>query len=118
MADLARVLASPTFRDHVESRSPGRIPECIGCEVEGLCQGNASMALVYERATGRPGLFAHRCELIRAMTRGVLAEPDDPPALEKPPVRGCAGTTSTPPSLSRSSRYGPGFPSYATTRRP
>jgi sulfatase maturation enzyme AslB (radical SAM superfamily) len=78
VADLPAVLASPAFRHHVESRSPGQIPECVGCEVEGLCQGNASLALVYERATGRPGLFAHRCELIRALTRGVLAEPDPP----------------------------------------
>jgi sulfatase maturation enzyme AslB (radical SAM superfamily) len=73
VTDLAGVLASEAFRGHVESRTPGRIPECVGCEVEGLCQGNASMTLVYERATGRSGLFAHRCELIRAMTRGVLA---------------------------------------------
>jgi hypothetical protein len=41
--------------------------------VEGLCQGNASTTRVYERATGRSGLFEHRCELIRAMTRGVMA---------------------------------------------
>jgi MoaA/NifB/PqqE/SkfB family radical SAM enzyme len=73
VADLPAVLASEAFRQHAESRSAGRIPECVGCEVEGLCQGNASMTLVYERGTGRPGLFEHRCELIRAMTRGVMA---------------------------------------------
>lgn len=80
-AELPAVLASEAFGRHVESRTPGRIPECVGCEVEGLCQGNASMTLVYERATGRNGLFAHRCELIRAMTRGVLASA---PALDGP----------------------------------
>ena len=73
VADLPAVLASDGFRRHTEARSPGLIPECVGCEVEGLCQGNASTTLVYERATGRTGLFAHRCELIRAMTRGVMA---------------------------------------------
>jgi sulfatase maturation enzyme AslB (radical SAM superfamily) len=76
VTDLPAVLASDAFRQHAESRTPGRIPECIGCEVEGLCQGNASTILVYERATGRAGLFEHRCELIRAMTRGVLATAD------------------------------------------
>jgi MoaA/NifB/PqqE/SkfB family radical SAM enzyme len=80
VSELPAVLASAAYRHHAESRTPGRIPECVGCEVEGLCQGNASMTLVYERATGQPGLFAHRCELIRAMTRGVLAtaEPGAP----------------------------------------
>jgi sulfatase maturation enzyme AslB (radical SAM superfamily) len=73
VAELPAVLASEAFRRHAESRSAGRIPECIGCEVEGLCQGNASTTRVYERATGRSGLFEHRCELIRAMTRGVMA---------------------------------------------
>ncbi len=89
VTDLPAVLASEAFRQHAESRTPGRIPECIGCEVEGLCQGNASTVLVYERATGRPGLFAHRCELIRAMTRGVLATADAfrPPHARTPPVR-------------------------------
>jgi len=71
--DLASVLTSDAFRRHVEARSPGQIPECVDCEVEGLCQGNASMTLVYERATGQTGLFEHRCALIRAMTRGVVA---------------------------------------------
>jgi len=73
VSDLPAVLASAAYRKHVESRSPGTIPECVGCEVEGLCQGNASTTLVYERATGRAGLFEHRCELIRALTRGVMA---------------------------------------------
>ena len=73
VSELPTVLASAAYQRHVESRTPGRIPECVGCDVEGLCQGNASMTLVYERATGRSGVFAHRCELIRAMTRGVLA---------------------------------------------
>jgi sulfatase maturation enzyme AslB (radical SAM superfamily) len=73
VANLPAVLASDAFRRHTEARSPGLIPECVGCEVEGLCQGNASTTLVYERATGRTGLFEHRCELIRAMTRGVMA---------------------------------------------
>ncbi len=83
VADLPAVLASAAFRRHAESRSAGRIPECVGCEVEGLCQGNASTTLVYERATGRSGLFEHRCELIRAMTRGVVATANafDVPAL-------------------------------------
>lgn len=76
VSELPAVLVSEPFRRHVEPRTPGRIPECAGCEVEGLCQGNASMTLIYERATGRRGLFEHRCELIRAMTRGVLAEAD------------------------------------------
>ena len=82
VADLPAVLASEAFRRHAESRSAGRIPECVGCEVEGLCQGNASTTLVYERATGRSGLFEHRCELIRAMTRGVVATARafDPPS--------------------------------------
>ncbi len=71
--DLASVLASAAFHRHVTARSPGQIPECVDCEVEGLCQGNASMTLVYERATGQTGLFEHRCALIRAMTRGVVA---------------------------------------------
>ena len=74
ISDLDAVLSSDAFVRHVDERSPGRIPECQGCEVEGLCQGNASMTLVYERGTGRSGLFAHRCELIREMTREVLAE--------------------------------------------
>jgi len=55
VSELPAVLASAAFRRHVESRTPGRIPECVGCEVEGLCQGNASMTLIYERATGGPG---------------------------------------------------------------
>jgi sulfatase maturation enzyme AslB (radical SAM superfamily) len=76
VADLPAVLASTRFQSHVESRTPGQIPECRGCEIEGICQGNATFALLYERATGRPGLFQHRCELLRAMTRGVLAEND------------------------------------------
>lgn len=79
VSELPAVLASAAFRHHVESRTPGQIPECRDCEIEGVCQGNASYALLYEKGTGRPGLFAHRCELLRAMTRGVLAE-SDPPA--------------------------------------
>ena len=55
VSDLPAVLASDAYRRHAESRSPGTIPECVGCEVEGLCQGNASTTLVYERATGRAG---------------------------------------------------------------
>src|SRR5215475_10711616 len=51
VTDLSRVLASDAYRRHLAARSPGTIPECIGCEVEGLCQGNASTTLVYERAT-------------------------------------------------------------------
>jgi hypothetical protein len=82
VTDLPRVLASDAYARHAESRTPGRIPECVGCEVEGLCQGNASMTLLYERATGKRGLFAHRCELIRAMTRGVLAAA---PVVDAPP---------------------------------
>ena len=82
VSDLPAVLASDAYRRHAESRSPGTIPECVGCEVEGLCQGNASTTLVYERATGRAGLFEHRCELIRALTRGVLA-----PRAPSPPHR-------------------------------
>ena len=74
ITELDSILGSDAFVRHVDARSPGRIPECEGCEVEGLCQGNASMTLVYERGTGRPGLFEHRCALIREMTRGVLAE--------------------------------------------
>jgi sulfatase maturation enzyme AslB (radical SAM superfamily) len=73
VADLPAVLASDAYRRHAVSRSPGTIPECVGCEVEGLCQGNASTTLVYEHATGITGLFEHRCQLIRALTRGVLA---------------------------------------------
>jgi len=73
VSDLPAVLASDAYRRHAVSRSPGTIPECVGCEVEGLCQGNASTTLVFERATGRAGLFEHRCELIRTLTRGVLA---------------------------------------------
>jgi sulfatase maturation enzyme AslB (radical SAM superfamily) len=81
VSDLPAVLASDAYRRHTVSRSPGTIPECVGCEVEGLCQGNASTTLVYERATGRAGCFEHRCELIRALTRGVMAaaQVDDPP---------------------------------------
>jgi hypothetical protein len=81
VAELPAVLASDAFRRHADSRAAGRIPECVGCEVEGLCQGNASATLIYERATGRSGLFEHRCELIRAMTRGVVAAASavDPP---------------------------------------
>ena len=90
---ISRPCSPPTaYRQHVESRSPGTIPECVGCEVEGLCQGNASTTLVYERATGRAGLFEHRCELIRALTRGVMASgtrrrsPHAPPGASVPPV--------------------------------
>jgi hypothetical protein len=92
VSDLPAVLASAAYRKHVESRSPGTIPECVGCEVEGLCQGNASTTLIFERATGRAGLFEHRCELIRALTRGVLATARafDPPRRRRasvPPPR-------------------------------
>jgi sulfatase maturation enzyme AslB (radical SAM superfamily) len=92
VSDLPAVLASNAYRRHAESRSPGTISECVGCEVEGLCQGNASTTLVYERATGRAGLFEHRCELIRALTRGVLATARafDPPRRRRasvPPPR-------------------------------
>jgi sulfatase maturation enzyme AslB (radical SAM superfamily) len=73
-ADLATVLASEPYRRAAEASMPGRIPECLGCELEGPCQGNASLSLFYEKATGREGLFAHRCRFIRAMTRGLLAE--------------------------------------------
>jgi|GEM_PF-292898 len=90
VADLPGVLASAAFGRHVQSRTPGTIPECLGCEVEGLCQGNASTTLVYERATGRPGLFQHRCALIRAMTRGVLREEAARPAGAETPFAGPA----------------------------
>jgi sulfatase maturation enzyme AslB (radical SAM superfamily) len=86
VVDLETVLASEAYQRHASARAPGCIPECVGCEVEGLCQGNASMTLVYERATGRSGVFAHRCELIRAMTRGVLAR-----AAAAPPSSGRRG---------------------------
>ena len=92
VTDLSRVLASDAYGRHLEARSPGTIPECVGCEVEGLCQGNASTTLVYERATGRAGLFEHRCELIRALTRGVLARAR---ALD-PPRRGPARRPTHP----------------------
>ncbi|HEY7675857.1 MAG TPA: radical SAM protein [Candidatus Methylomirabilis sp.] len=105
-ADLPAVLASPAYRLHVESRSPGRIPECVGCEVEGLCQGNASLALVYERATGRAGLFAHRCELIRAMTRGVLVETDLPVSQRAQAEANPAEIAPGPPGPRRKDRGG------------
>ncbi len=99
VADLPAVLASTAFRSHVESRTPGQIPECHGCEIEGICQGNATFALLYERATGRPGLFQHRCALLRAVTRGVLAEDDKKHARLTPiPLRrpGSSSSASSP----------------------
>jgi hypothetical protein len=105
VADLPAVLASTAFRGHVESRTPGQIPECRGCEIEGICQGNATFALLYERATGRPGLFQHRCDLLRAMTRGVLAENDKKHARPTPlPLRRPGSSRSVPPPSSRSAR--------------
>jgi uncharacterized protein len=74
VTQVADLLGSRPYQRFAESRLPGRIKECLGCEVEGPCQGNASLTLLYERATGRKGLFAHRCDFIRAMTRGLLAE--------------------------------------------
>jgi len=77
--ELRSVLASEQYRQHVESRLPGRIPECRGCEIEGLCQGGASVVAAYERAAGRTGLFAHRCAFVRAMTLSLIAECCLPP---------------------------------------
>jgi hypothetical protein len=62
--DLASVLASGAFRDHVAARSPGQ-----------------------------SGLFEHRCALIRAMTRGMVASaaavdlPSTRPAAARRPSR-------------------------------
>ena len=54
----------------------------------------------YERATGRAGLFEHRCELIRALTRGVMAAARvvDPPhrrpgVSSRDPAGGAAATS-------------------------
>jgi sulfatase maturation enzyme AslB (radical SAM superfamily) len=77
VAKLPEMLASPAFARHVASRTPGQIPECRGCEIEGVCQGNASFSLLYEKATGRPGLFAHRCGILKAVTRGMLVEREE-----------------------------------------
>jgi uncharacterized protein len=85
VAELPAVVSSPAFARHVASRTPGQIPECEGCEIEGVCQGNAAFALLYEKATGRPGLFEHRCEILRAMTRSVLVEKEETPQVR--PVR-------------------------------
>ena len=105
VSDLPAVLASDAYRQHAESRSPGTIPECVGCEVEGLCQGNASTTLIFERATGRAGLFEHRCELIRALTRGVMATARAfARAAPTPGVRRRrAGVAATPRLLDRTS---------------
>jgi len=79
VAKLPEVLTSPAFARHVASRTPGQIPECRGCEIEGVCQGNASFALLFEKATGRPGLFAHRCGILKAVTRAMLVEREEEP---------------------------------------
>ncbi len=99
VANLPAVLASPAFRRHVQSRTPGQIPECRGCEIEGVCQGNASFALLYERATGRSGLFEHRCAILRAMTRGALAEPNDLRAAPRRRPRDQRAVPRSPPAI-------------------
>ena len=104
VTELEAVVRSDAFARHVEARSPGRIPECQGCEVEGLCQGNASMTLIYERGTGRRGLFAHRCELIRQMTRGVLTETEAVETERRTPAPGVLSSHSSDTSSSRPRR--------------
>ncbi|MEK7096571.1 MAG: radical SAM protein [Patescibacteria group bacterium] len=57
----------------VKSRLPGEDPECMGCEIEGLCAGQCQITREVSRATGN-NRDKTMCELYRNATRVLLKE--------------------------------------------
>ena len=65
---------SPSFQAMIESRRVGRIQECRGCEIEGVCGGGCYVTNAHAQQKGDNAITTYRCDFYRQITRRLSME--------------------------------------------
>ena len=70
--DFEKTLEKGIIKDYVISRHRGNIPECVGCDFEGVCGGGCYTTYeVYKRDNDKK-TFEYRCNFYKEYTERMI----------------------------------------------